>query len=221
MAERKTRLDTLAVVSLVAVLRAVGREPGRGEACAGRSAAADAGVGALARRRAAGVRLVGSRAVALGRRDGTLRGGVLAGALFAAEFACIFVGLQFTGASRMVVFIYLAPFVVALGMPFIARAERLSALQMAGLVAAFGGVAYALAEGFTQPAVGPLQWIGDTLGVAAAVLWGATTLAIRGSALAKAPAEKTLLYQLAVSGMLLAIAVPLAGEPWPGDCPRT
>ena len=59
----------------------------------------------------------------------------------------MFVGLQFTTASRMVVFVYLAPFVVALGMPFIARAERLGALPMAGLVAAFGGVAWAFAEG--------------------------------------------------------------------------
>ena len=66
-------------------------------------------------------------------RDGTLRGGLLAGALFAAEFACIFVGLQFTTASRMVVFIYLSPFVVALGMPFIARGERPGARAVAGL----------------------------------------------------------------------------------------
>ena len=56
---------------------------------------------------------------------------------------------------------------------------------------------------------------GIALGVAAAILWGATTLAIRGTALASASAEKTLLYQLAVSGVLLALAVPLAGEPWP------
>ena len=31
----------------------------------------------------------------------------------------------------------------------------------------------------------------------------------------KSPAEKTLLYQLAVSGLLLALAAPLAGESWP------
>ena len=115
----------------------------------------------------------------------------------------------------MVVFIYLAPFVVALGMPFIARAERLSALQLAGLAAAFGGVAYAFAEGFTQPSAGERQWLGDALGVLAALLWGATTLAVRATALSTASAEKTLLYQLAVSGVLLAVAAPLAGESWP------
>lgn len=133
-------------------------------------------------------------------RDGSLPGGLAAGALFASEFACIFVGLQYTTASRMVVFIYLAPFIVALGMPFIAREERLSRAQAIGLVLAFGGVASAFAEGFTHPAAGPRQIVGDALGVAAALLWGATTLVIRGTPLSRSSAEKILFYQLAVSG---------------------
>jgi drug/metabolite transporter (DMT)-like permease len=154
------------------------------------------------------------RGIALFERDGSLPGGALAGLLFAAEFGCIFLGLQFTTASRMAVFIYISPFVVALGMPFIARAERLSALQIGGLATAFAGVAWAFAEGFTQPAAGPLQWLGDALGVVAGVLWGATTLAIRGSRLSSASAEKTLLYQLAISGVALAVAALAVGQPW-------
>jgi drug/metabolite transporter (DMT)-like permease len=154
------------------------------------------------------------RGIALLGRDGTLSAGLAAGALFALEFGCIFVGLQYTTASRMVVFLYLSPFVVALGMPFIAHAERLSARQFAGLVAAFGGVAWAFAEGFGGPGATD-QWIGDALGLAAAVLWGATTLVIRATRLASASAEKTLLYQLAVSGALLALGSVAAGEGWP------
>lgn len=145
----------------------------------------------------------------------TWRGGLLAGALFAAEFACMFSGLQFTSASRMVVFLYTAPFVVALGMPFIARSEKLTAWQAAGLACAFGGVVWAFAEGFSAAAVGPRQWIGDALGIAAAVLWGATTLVMRGSALSKASAEMSLLYQLAVSAVLLGLAGLIFGEQWP------
>ena len=102
-----------------------------------------------------------ARGIALFERDRTLPGGLLAGALFAAEFFCIFIGLQFTTASRMVVFIYISPFVVALGMPLIARSERLRPLQSAGLVLAFAGVAWAFAEGFSRPAAGPQQWLGD------------------------------------------------------------
>ena len=87
--------------------------------------------------------------------------------LFAVEFACIFIGLQYTSASRMVVFIYLSPFVVALGMPFIVAAERLDRWQLLGLAAAFAGVVWAFAGGFTGPTVGPRQWFGDALGLTA------------------------------------------------------
>ena len=146
------------------------------------------------------------RGVALFGRDGSLRGGLAVGALFGLEFGCIFAGLALTAASRIVVFIYLAPFVVALGMPFIDRAEQLSKAQWAGLVIAFAGVATAFSEGFTHAAVGPRAWQGDALGIAGGVLWGITTLLVRATPLAAAPAEKTLFYQLGVSGVLLAAA---------------
>jgi drug/metabolite transporter (DMT)-like permease len=51
--------------------------------------------------------------------------------------------------------------------------------------------------------------------VAAGVLWGATTLAIRGSRLSSASAEKTLLYQLAISGAMLLAAALVQGGPLP------
>ena len=156
-----------------------------------------------------------ARGIPLWQRDGTLRGGLLAGLLFAAEFGCMFVGLQYTTASRMVVFIYLAPFVVALGMPLISRSERLDAWQSTGLVLAFGGVVWAFAEGLGARKEGSLQWLGDALGIVAAVLWGATTLVMRASRLGSAAPEKTLLYQLAVSAAALAAAALLAAEPWP------
>lgn len=156
-----------------------------------------------------------ARRLPLWQRDGTLGGGLLAGLLFAIEFACIFVGLQYTDASRMAVFIYLAPFVVALGMPFITASENLDHWQIGGLLAAFVGVVLAFADGFAAPTAGPRQWLGDALGIAAAVLWGATTLVLRASRLATALPEKTLLYQLAVSGAALLAASTAVGEPWP------
>ncbi len=149
------------------------------------------------------------------QRDGSAAGGWLAGLLFAAEFACIFIGLQYTSASRMVVFIYLAPFVVALGMPFIARSEQLSRWQLLGLVAAFAGVVVAFYEGFMQPTAGPRQWLGDALGIAAALLWGLTTLVLRGSRLGQVVPEKALLFQLGVSALALGAASLAAGEAWP------
>ncbi len=213
--DRKTHLDGLAVTLLVGCCLTWGL----GQVA---SKVALAEIPPLLQ---AGVRSLGAaalvalwswrRGLPLFGADGTTRGGLLAGLLFAAEFGCIFVGLQFTTASRMVVFIYLAPFVVALGMPFIARHERLRPLQVLGLVGAFGGVVWAFAEGFVKPAAGPRQWLGDALGIAAAVLWGLTTLVLRGSRLSTAAPEKSLLWQLAVSGVLLTAAAPLAGEAWP------
>jgi drug/metabolite transporter (DMT)-like permease len=155
------------------------------------------------------------RGIALFERDGTAAAGIAAGVLFAIEFACIFTGLKFTNASRMVVFVYLAPFVVALGMPLIVRGERLDTVQSMGLAAAFAAVAWAFAEGFRAPSAGELQWLGDALGVAGALFWGATTLLIRATSLSHARPEKTLLYQLAVSGLALSLAAWISGESWP------
>jgi drug/metabolite transporter (DMT)-like permease len=157
------------------------------------------------------------RRIPLWHKDGTLVPGLVAGVLFAAEFAAIFSALRFTTAGRMTIFLYLAPFVVALGMPFIARAERLRGVALGGLVAAFAGVALAFADGFGAAAIGPSQWIGDLLGVAAALGWGATTLVIRATRLASADPAKTLLYQLAVSGVGLTAIGYAAGERvyWP------
>lgn len=155
------------------------------------------------------------RGLAVWRNEGTLRSGLAVGALFAVEFGCLFVGLQYTTASRIVVFLYLSPFVVALGMPLVARSERLDAMQALGLVVAFAGVVWAFAEGFVAPAAGPQQWLGDALGIAAGVLWGLTTLVLRGGRLANALPEKALLYQLGVSAVLLAAASAAAGEPLP------
>ena len=215
-AERRTRLDGLAVALLVLCCTLWGLNQ-----VAAKVALVDFPPLTQAALRSLGAAVLVLawarwRGIALFARDGTWRAGGLAGLLFAAEFACIFVGLQFTTASRMVVFIYLSPFVVAMGMPLIARGERLAASQWLGLAAAFAGVAWAFAEGFAPSAQAvPRQWLGDALGVGAALLWGATTLVIRATSLSSAVAEKTLLYQLAVSGVLLALAAPLAGEHWP------
>lgn len=215
MSDRKSHLDTVAVVAVVVCCFLWGLN----------QVAAKVALTEVAPLWQATIRSFGGallvwgwsryRGIALFERDGSLPGGLLAGALFGAEFLCIFIGLQFTSASRMAVFIYISPFVVALGMPFIARSEQLSRWQMAGLLLAFAGVAWAFAEGFTRPAAGEHQMLGDALGVLAGALWGATTLAIRGSRLASANAEKTLLYQLAVSGVLLFVAALVAGSPLP------
>ena len=153
------------------------------------------------------------RSIAVFESSGQARAGMAAGVLFGLEFCFINYGLHFTSASRMVVFVYLAPFVVALGMPFISASERLGRGQALGLVTAFASVAFAFQEGFQATA--PLQWFGDALAIAGGVAWGATTLLIRATALSGAPPERTLLFQLAVSAPVMAAAAFVAGEPVP------
>ncbi len=72
------------------------------------------------------------RGIALFVRDGTLWLGLLAGAFFTFEFACIYLALQNTGASRVTVFLYTSPFWVAAFLPIFVRSERLSRLQWLG-----------------------------------------------------------------------------------------
>ena len=155
------------------------------------------------------------RKVPLFTRDDSLRAGLLAGSLFAAEFACIYIGLQHTTASRLTVFLYTSPFWVAVLVPLWVTSEKLRGLQWLGLVCAFAGVAFALQDGFMGVAgSGGATLRGDMLGLAAGMLWGLTTLVIRASSLAKISAEKLLFYQLAISALAFPLLSVALGEVW-------
>ena len=61
------------------------------------------------------------RGVKFFERDGTLWPGLAAGVIFGIEFVLIYRGLLLTSASRAVVFLYTAPFFVALGSYLVSR----------------------------------------------------------------------------------------------------
>ena len=147
---------------------------------------------------------------------GALRGGLLAGALFAGEFACIYLGLQYTTASRLTVFLYGAPFWVALLLPRFIPGEGLRGWQWLGLAAAFAGVGLALGDGLLGPANAalPRAWLGDLLGLAAGLMWALTTVVIRSTPLAGVAPAKQLLYQVGVSAAVLPLLSLGLGETW-------
>lgn len=149
------------------------------------------------------------RGISLDVRDGTLIGGLAAGALFGVEFLLIFPGLTFTAASRATLFIYTAPFFVAIGSTAL-LGERLRAVQWIGLLLSFAGLVVAF--GVPDASRDGRQLIGDLMMVGAGAAWGATTLVIKGTALRSAPAEKVLAWQLAVSIPMLAAGALLMGE---------
>ncbi len=151
------------------------------------------------------------RGIALWNRDGSLRPGLFAGALFAIEFFFIFAGLAHTTAARMAVFVYLAPCVTAIGLAWLVPSERLTPIQTLGVVLGFAGIAVAFADGLLAPSA-ESTWLGDALGALAGVFWGATTVAVRATRLAATSATKTLLYQLGMAGATLPIVSVLMGE---------
>lgn len=148
--------------------------------------------------------------VALFDRDATLGSGLFAGALFALEFVFIYFGLGHTAASRMSVFVYLAPVFAALGLHFLVPGERLVRGQWLGVLLAFAGVALAFSEGFFSQ---QQTLLGDACGVIAALLWAGTTVAIRATNLARATATKVLFYQIGTAALVLPVASWALGEP--------
>jgi drug/metabolite transporter (DMT)-like permease len=149
------------------------------------------------------------RGVKFFERDGTLWPGLSAGVIFGIEFVLIYRGLLLTSASRAVVFLYTAPFFVALG-SYVFLGERLRAPQWGGLALSFAGVA--LAIGVPQANVDAKVLLGDLLIVAGGALWAATTLLVKTTRLIKAPAEKGLGYQVALSIPILALAAWISDE---------
>jgi drug/metabolite transporter (DMT)-like permease len=141
--------------------------------------------------------------------DGTLGAGLFAGVLFGFEFVLIFRGLLLTSASRAGVFLYTAPFFVALG-SYQFLGERLRASQWGGLALSFAGVA--LAIGVPQADVDANVLFGDLLVVGGGAMWAATTLIVKATPLLRAPPEKVLGYQVAVSIPILGLAAWISGE---------
>jgi drug/metabolite transporter (DMT)-like permease len=149
------------------------------------------------------------RGVRMFAADGTLLAGLIAGLLFGLEFVLIYRGLLLTSASRAVVFLYTAPFFVALG-SYQFLGERLRASQWVGLGLSFAGVA--LAIGVPQADVDAKVLLGDLMIVGGGALWAATTLIVKATSLLKAPPEKALAYQVAISIPILGLAAVIFGE---------
>lgn len=155
-------------------------------------------------------RAEGSRAL----RDGTLGAGVLVGLLFGFEFLAIAQGLVYTTASHMSVFLYTAPIFTALGLHWRVPEERMAPLQWLGVAVAFGGIAVAfLGNGQPQAAAAASNMLlGDALGLLGGLLWGATTVAIRRTALSEAAPSKTLFYQMAIAALVLLVYAAATGN---------
>jgi len=143
-------------------------------------------------------------------RGGDLGAGLAAGLLFTFEFIVLYLAIKYTSVARSILFVYTAPFFVALGALAFLPQERLRLIQWIGLVLAFCGVAV----GFLGPDK-DAGVLGEALAIAAAAAWGFTTVLIKASGLRNAPPAKVLLYQILTSAIISPIAAYAAGESWP------
>ncbi|WP_455230618.1 DMT family transporter [Geopseudomonas aromaticivorans] len=144
--------------------------------------------------------------------DGTLRAGLLVGALFALEFFFVAEGLRHSSAAHIVVLLYTAPIFAALGLHWRVPSERLRRLQWLGIVLAFAGIILAFAGGLLGQQLSPGMLLGDLYGLLAGMSWGALTVSVRCSRLSEAPAAKTLLFQLICGCLLLLPLAWLGGQ---------
>ena len=137
--------------------------------------------------------------------------GVVIGLLFGLEFVCLYLGMLYTDAARSVILIYLSPFVVAIGAHLFLK-ERLDLIKTIGLILAFSGV-YLVFPG--KPSVyNRLMLLGDILEIAAAVLWGATTLYIKKYLAQKVHPINTFLYQLVFSIPVILLCAYFLEDQW-------
>ncbi len=127
--------------------------------------------------------------------------GIVVGMLFGSEFGFIYVGLQYTLASRTYVLVYTAPFFAAIGAHFFLQGDRLNAWKATGLVLAFGGVACLFMRDLVSFSVSALP--GDLMALAAGVLWAATTVYLKKYLAHRTIPLQTLFYQVFFSAPLL------------------
>ncbi len=144
--------------------------------------------------------------------DRMLFHGFIAGLLFGLEFACIYFGMLYTDAARSVLFVYMSPFVVALGAHLFLKGDRLNFLKTLGLVLAFMGI-FVVFGGRPKTAK-PTMLIGDILEIGAAFFWGATTLYIKKFMVERVHPIHTFLYQLFFSIPILWIVSILVEPKW-------
>lgn len=142
--------------------------------------------------------------------DGSLVPGIFSGLLFSVEFYLLFTALEYTTVSRVSILFYTQPFWVALGAHFLLPGEPLDRMKITGLALAIGGVVVLLNKPDVMSPHNTLT--GDIMCISASILWAAIVLLVRKSSLYGCTPEMQLLYQLAVSGIILTAVSPLMGD---------
>ena len=138
--------------------------------------------------------------------------GIVIGLMFGTEFGLIYVGLQYTTASRTYILLYSAPFFVALGAHLFLRGDRLNVWKVIGLVIAFCGVTILFLRG-AMGAITLGALTGDAMALLAGAIWGATTVYVKKFLAYRTVPLQTLFYQVCFSCPPLLIAGLILEDP--------
>lgn len=142
--------------------------------------------------------------------DGSLPWGILNGLLFCAEFALLFIALDYTTVARVSLFFYVMPVWVATAAHFLIPGEPLNRNKVVGLGLALAGIALALSGDLGDAPDD--AWIGDLLALVGGMFWASITLLTRLK-LQTVSSEMNLLYQLGVSALILTALALMVGSP--------
>jgi len=146
----------------------------------------------------------------LSTTDGSFWPGMLSGIFFSAEFTLLFIALDYTTVSRVSIFFYTMPFWVAVGAHFLVPGEKLTSIRVLGLFVAIAGVVLALWSNDSPATERALR--GDLMCLVASMFWAGIVLLVKTTALSRSSPYMQLLYQLAVSAIVLLLVAPLFGE---------
>jgi drug/metabolite transporter (DMT)-like permease len=150
------------------------------------------------------------RGIPLLHRNRTLLHGLAIGLFFGTEFVFVYLGLYYTTASHAVIFLYTAPFFVAVGAHWLLPAEPLTGRKCVGLMLAFAGVLFTFWDSLHFPT--RLQLVGDLLSLTAGFLWAATSLYLKRVVRTSMTPSQMLFYQLGFSAVQLSV-MSLVFEP--------
>lgn len=134
--------------------------------------------------------------------------GVLMGAVFAAEFLCLFLALDLTAVGRAAVIFYSMPLWMAVIAHYGLPGERITPIRALGLVLAFLGTAWAI---LSKSPTGDANIIGDLCALGGALGWAGTAYIARATRMREAGPEAQLLWMVAVSAPILLLAAPFFG----------
>lgn len=133
--------------------------------------------------------------------------GLLMGAVFAAEFLCLFMALDLTTVGRTSVIFYSMPVWFAI-MAHYGLGDRLTPTRIAGLALAFAGAAWAILSGSSS---GEGSLAGDLFALGGALGWAGTAYIARRPVMRAEGPEMQLFWMVLVSGPLLLLAAPFFG----------